>query len=95
MSSAKDKGKDKTQIHPLEETRACLTSFTSLLFWAGRVGTSRDFFTSSAKSAKISKCLCLMKRLSESKFINPKERTTSSKKVLLLLIIITRAATTT
>lgn len=30
----------------------------------GGFGTSRDFFCS-AKSAKISKCLCLMKRLSE------------------------------
>lgn len=36
----------------------------------GGSGTSRDFFTTSAKSAEISKGLCLMKRSSESEFVN-------------------------
>lgn len=45
--------------------------------WQGGLDASRIFFTNSVKSAETSKaCLCLMKRLSKSKFMNSEKRTT-------------------
>lgn len=62
----------------------------------GGSGTSRDVFTTSAKSAETSKGLCWMTRLSESEFANSEKRTTKFYEMgLLLRSTTTTAATTT